>query len=52
MIGAGTLSKRVRNHPPAFNEIRIEGRRFETLARTLSAAPVREVNAAVAKGEV
>jgi 3',5'-cyclic AMP phosphodiesterase CpdA len=52
MIGAGTLSKRVRNHPPAFNEIRIEGDRFETLARTLSSAPVREVNEAVAKGEV
>lgn len=34
MIGAGTLSKRVRNSPPAFNEIRIMGDRFETLVRT------------------
>ncbi|WP_380785905.1 metallophosphoesterase family protein [Sphingomonas sp. R86521] len=36
MIGAGTLSKRTRGSPPAFNEIRIDGGRFETLARTLS----------------
>jgi 3',5'-cyclic AMP phosphodiesterase CpdA len=39
MIGAGTLSKRVRNSPPAFNEIRVEGTHFETLARTMSPAP-------------
>lgn len=39
MIGAGTLSKRLRNSPPAFNEIRIHGDRFETLARTLSPEP-------------
>jgi len=36
MIGAGTLSKRTRGSPPAFNEIRVEGGKFETLARTLS----------------
>lgn len=41
LIGAGTLSKRVRNSPPAFNEIRIDGDRFETLARTQSPAPKR-----------
>ncbi len=35
MIGAGTLSKRTRGSPPAFNEIRVEGGRFETIARTL-----------------
>ncbi|MBZ6382562.1 metallophosphoesterase family protein [Sphingomonas sanguinis] len=34
MIGAGTLSKRTRKTPPAFNEIRVEGRGFETLVRT------------------
>jgi 3',5'-cyclic AMP phosphodiesterase CpdA len=34
MIGAGTLSKRVRNSPPAFNEIRINGQRIETIVRT------------------
>lgn len=39
LIGAGTLSKRLRHSPPAFNEIRVQGRRFETLSRTLSAAP-------------
>ncbi len=44
MIGAGTLSKRVRNHPPAFNEIRIDGDRFETLARTLSPEPKHSIS--------
>ncbi len=39
MIGAGTLSKRTRGSPPAFNEIRIDGGVFETLARTLSPEP-------------
>ncbi len=36
MIGAGTLSKRVRNSLPAFNEIRIDHGRFETIARTMT----------------
>jgi 3',5'-cyclic AMP phosphodiesterase CpdA len=39
MIGAGTLSKRTRATPPAFNEIRIEDGRFETLIRTFSTGP-------------
>jgi len=39
MIGAGTLSKRTRGSPPAFNEIRIEDGRFATIARTLSPEP-------------
>lgn len=39
MIGAGTLSKRTRETPPAFNEIRVEGGRFETLIRTFSKQP-------------
>lgn len=43
MIGAGTLSKRTRHSPPAFNEIRIDGHRFETIARTLSPAPERVI---------
>ncbi len=34
MIGAGTLSKRTRKTPPAFNELRIEGLGFETLVRS------------------
>ena len=39
LIGAGTLSKRLRHSPPAFNELRVEGRRFETVSRTMSPAP-------------
>lgn len=39
MIGAGTLSKRTRGSPPAFNEIRVVDGHFQTLARTLSSAP-------------
>lgn len=52
LIGAGTLSKRVRATPPAFNEIRIEGDRFETLVRTLSDEPkhpISETNEAGAR---
>lgn len=37
MIGAGTLSTRTRRDPPSFNEIRIEGREFETIARKMGA---------------
>jgi len=44
MIGAGTLSKRVRNSPPAFNEIRVTGGRFETIARTMDKAPKRIIS--------
>ena len=45
MIGAGTLSKRTRKTPPAFNEIRIDGCRFETVSRTMSDAPKRVIGA-------
>ncbi len=45
MIGAGTLSKRTRGSPPAFNEIRVDRGRFETLARTLSAEPKHSITA-------
>jgi len=34
MIGAGTLSKRTRKTPPAFNELRVDGLGFETLVRS------------------
>lgn len=44
LIGAGTLSKRTRQSPPAFNEIRIIGNRFETLARTLSSEPKHPIS--------
>lgn len=37
MIGAGTLSKRIRSSPAAFNELRIDGGRIEVIARLLSA---------------
>jgi 3',5'-cyclic AMP phosphodiesterase CpdA len=43
MIGAGTLSKRTRGSPPAFNEIKVDGGRFETLARTLSPEPKHSI---------
>ncbi|MGK6356830.1 metallophosphoesterase family protein [Sphingomonas sp. DT-207] len=33
LIGAGTLSERIRDKPPSFNEIRVEGASFETVAR-------------------
>ncbi len=33
LIGAGTLSERVRSQPPSFNEIMIDGARFSTKAR-------------------
>ncbi len=33
LIGAGTLSERVRSQPPSFNEIRIDGATFQTIAR-------------------
>jgi len=34
LIGAGTLSKRVRATPPAFNELRIDGLMLETVVRS------------------
>ncbi|MEZ0243269.1 MAG: metallophosphoesterase [Sphingomonas sp.] len=36
MIGAGTLSERIRAHPPSFNEIRVEGKAFRTVARVMA----------------
>ncbi len=35
LIGAGTLSERTRASRPSFNEIRVDGRAFETVARML-----------------
>lgn len=51
MIGAGTLSKRTRSTPPAFNELRVDGLRVEALARAMSPAPVQPINAAVGASE-
>jgi len=39
LIGAGTLSKRVRATPPAFNELRIDGLRLETIVRSFDRSP-------------
>ncbi|USU13177.1 metallophosphoesterase [Sphingomonadaceae bacterium OTU29THOMA1] len=44
MIGAGTLSKRVRNSRPAFNEIRLTDGKFETIARTMGREPQRAIS--------
>ncbi|MDY1007829.1 MULTISPECIES: metallophosphoesterase family protein [unclassified Sphingomonas] len=35
MIGAGTLSKRTRGSPPAFNELRVTGQQLRTIPRTM-----------------
>lgn len=43
LIGAGTLSERTRESPPAFNELRITEGRIETLVRTMSPAPKIEL---------
>ena len=51
LIGAGTLSKRLRSSPPAFNEVRIEGGRFETLVRTLSPQPKQPISETVEAGQ-
>jgi 3',5'-cyclic AMP phosphodiesterase CpdA len=36
LIGAGTLSERVRTTPPSFNELRIAAGRFEVIARNMT----------------
>ncbi|MDE0880237.1 MAG: metallophosphoesterase [Sphingomonas bacterium] len=44
MIGAGTLSRRTRHSPPAFNEIVVTDGKFETLARTMDDAPIQSIS--------
>ena len=39
MIGAGTLSERTRTTPPSFNEIRVDGGRFDVVVRAMDAKP-------------
>ena len=39
MIGAGTLSERTRTTPPSFNEIRIDGGKFDVVCRTMTPGP-------------
>ncbi len=41
LIGAGTLSQRVRSQPPSFNEIEVADGRFTTVARFLGERPRR-----------
>lgn len=50
LIGAGTLSKRTRATPPEFNELRIDGDRFETIARTMTPAPDEPISETAATG--
>ena len=50
LIGAGTLSKRLRHSPPAFNEIRLRDGGFETLVRTLSTEPKIPISETIAAG--
>lgn len=50
LIGAGTLSTRTRATPVAFNEIRIDGDRFETVARTMDARPDERISETAATG--
>ena len=46
MIGAGTLSRRVRTSPPSFNELRVEGQGLRVVARTMDSARGLAVDAA------
>lgn len=48
MIGAGTLSERVRVSPPSFNEIRISDGRFDVVQRTMDLQPAAPVPREVA----
>jgi 3',5'-cyclic AMP phosphodiesterase CpdA len=41
LIGAGTLSQRVRAQPPSFNEITVEGASFSTKARFMGEGSVK-----------
>ena len=43
MIGAGTLSKRIRSSPPSFNQLTIEGDRIEVQVRNLGDVPTAEM---------
>jgi hypothetical protein len=39
MIGAGTLSKRIRSSPPSFNELTVTDGRIEVCVRNLEEVP-------------
>lgn len=43
MIGAGTLSQRIRSTPPSFNELTIEGGRIDVRVRNLEHVPTPDM---------
>ncbi|TCD06675.1 metallophosphoesterase [Erythrobacteraceae bacterium CFH 75059] len=43
MIGAGTLSQRLRSTPPSFNELHWDGARLHVRVRTLDAVPTADM---------
>lgn len=43
MIGAGTLSQRVRSTPPSFNELRFRGETLDVIVRNLVDVPTEEM---------
>ena len=43
MIGAGTLSQRVRSTPPSFNELHWDGERLEVCVRNLEAVATQDM---------
>ena len=43
MIGAGTLSQRIRSTPPSFNEIFVEGRDLQVTVRNLAHVPTPDM---------
>lgn len=43
MIGAGTLSRRVRSTPPSFNQIEVDGRELRVTVRNLEAVPTPDM---------
>jgi len=43
MIGAGTLSRRIRSTPPSFNQLTVTGREVQVKVRNLEAVPTSEM---------
>jgi hypothetical protein len=43
MIGAGTLSRRLRSTPPSFNELTWDGETLQVRARNLDEVPTRDM---------
>ena len=43
MIGAGTLSQRIRSTPPSFNELRIKDGAVEVRVRNVAAVPTPDM---------